>query len=160
MHVAIHSHEMILIIRYDRNPNVAHEGSINPFNGAMGSPNDETKHYKLAVSAVIVQPPFVLSSQPITLMYSVYKTIPNIHQLRHKTPEKPESRRMIALGAGSIALFMIDFNTGESLGILIEVAINQAQGTQSHGKMYLGYHFYEFPMRCSYKQTMIFVWCV
>ena len=67
---------------------------------------------------------------------------------------------MIANGAGSIALFMVDFITGESLGILIEVAINQAQGTQLHGTIDLGYHFYEFPMRCSYEQTMIFVWCV
>ena len=60
MHVAIQNHEMIITIRNHRNPNIAHGGSINPFNEVMGSPNDETKHSNLIVSAVIVQPPFFL----------------------------------------------------------------------------------------------------
>ena len=68
-----------------------------------------------------------MSSQTITLMHSVYKTIPTIHQLRHKTPEKSESRGMIATEREPIAYTMVDFIVGGTSRKLLEVAINQAQ---------------------------------
>ena len=71
-----------------------------------------------------------LSSLTITLMHYVYNTVPTIHQLRHKTPEKPESRGMIATEREPIAYIMVDLIVGGTSRQLLEVAITKAQCTQ------------------------------